>query len=75
MHKIFDAKVPRLDQVLAVAAAKKPGRKHQKRPGNKATQRAHDSAVRAAEMQTKQQRKRRNAVAAYWRGELDEYPE
>lgn len=75
MRKDFDATVPHVEQLLALDAAKTPGRKHLKQPGVKAKQRKANQALRGAAERERQSRKYRARVAAYWRGELDSYPE
>lgn len=74
MRLEFDNRVPRAEQLLRTAAAKQPGRKHQKRKGVRAKQRElqkkkHQSALRA-----KARGEFSARVAAYWRGESDINP-
>lgn len=71
----FDQSVSLLEQRLRVASIKEPGRKHQKRKGAKALEKEKASAKRHNKLKTIKARKFKNAVAAYWRGDLDSYPE
>lgn len=74
MRLQFGRDVARAEQLMRVALAKQPGRKHQKRKGVKAKERDRlRTARRNAEL-----RVRRAAfsekVAQYWRGERAENP-
>jgi hypothetical protein len=62
----FDSSVPLADQVRRIIKVK-TGRKHQHRigPGKK--------RVRVSSINPKA--KQRKRIAAYWRGELDEFPQ
>lgn len=66
MRMTFDSSVPLADQIRRIIKVK-TGRKHQHRigPGRK--------QVRASKIDPKA--KQRKLVAAYWRGELDEFPD
>jgi hypothetical protein len=75
MRLEFDKSVPRHEQLLRVDAAKTPGRKHQKRKGVKAKQRATNEAKAKLANMVKQAAAYRSKVRAYWRGEEDESPE
>lgn len=74
MRQTFGKSVSVKDQLMRAAKAKEPGHKHQKRPGVKATERRNASAKRHEELQAIKDRKRRQRVAAFFRGEIDEYP-
>lgn len=74
MKQDFDSSVPVHEQLLRVAKAKEPGRKHQKRPGVKAIERRKLAAKRHAALVAAKRRKFKDLVAAYWRGERDTHP-
>lgn len=74
MKQDFDRSVPLIEQRMRVAAAKEPGRKHQKRPGVKAIERRKLAAKRHAKMVADNLAKFKAAVSAYWRGERETYP-
>lgn len=75
MRLEFDRSVPVSEQRDRVRAAKEPGRKHQKRPGAKAVERAKATARRRAALLANQAKKHSDAVAAYWRGEAEMHPD
>lgn len=74
MRLEFDANVPRHEQLLKVDANKTPGRKHQKRAGIRAKERAKASRLRNAALKNKKQAAFKAKVRAYWAGEIDQYP-
>ena len=74
MRRDFPGSMPVADQLMAVAAFKTPGRKHQKRAGVKKKQRTANEVKTAA---ADRQRKSKNhfaEVRKYWAGETDEHP-
>lgn len=74
MKQDFDRSVPLIEQRMRVAAAKEPGRKHQKRPGVKAIERRKLASRRHAALVAMKRRKFKELVAAYWRGDRETYP-
>ena len=74
MRLEFDAKVSRLEQLDRYAKAKQPGRKHDKRPGVRASERARRHQMQSNALKLARKKERSAKVAAYWRGELDEHP-
>lgn len=70
----FDSKTTLEEQRKRVASSKQPGRKHQKRMGSKAKERQKASKKRGAKLKVIQKKKYGAKVAAYWRGETEEYP-
>ena len=74
MRLEFDAKVSRLEQLERYAKAKQPGRKHNKRPGVRASERARQRQKQLNALSQSRRKERNAKVAAYWRGELDEHP-
>lgn len=74
MRLEFNAGTPLLEQRLRVADAKQPGRKHQKRKGEKAKEKERATAKRRAALKAKKASRLKAAVAAYWRGGRDTFP-
>ena len=74
MKQDFDSSVPVHEQLLRVAKAKEPGRKHQHRPGIRFLERKKLTAKRRSAMLKAKRQRFTEAVAAYWRGERETYP-
>ena len=72
----FDAKVPLVEQRKRAAGRKKVGRKHNHKagPGKAALKAERKRKFHATKLALRRQRYHA-AVAAYWRGERDTYPE
>lgn len=66
--------MPHWEQLLRTAAMHTPGRKHQKRKGVKASQRAKNSGVRSSKHKAMKANLFHAQVRAYWAGERDTYP-
>ena len=75
MRLEFDSSVPRLTQLMRVASYKKPGRKHQKRPGIRANERTKASLRRSADLKQIRREQFNAKVRAFWLGERETYPE
>ena len=74
MRLEFDSKTSVHDQLMRLADSKKPGRKHQHRKGVKAAQRAKNKQLTSKRVIDKKIRVYRLSVAAYWRGEISDFP-
>lgn len=74
MKQDFPNTMPHWEMLLRTSAMHTPGRKHQKRKGVKATQRAKNSAIRGAKFKKLKTDAFGEKVRAYWRGERDTNP-
>ena len=74
MRQTFKAGIELKEQRDRVADAKQPGRKHQKRKGPTRLTEVHNAAKKTVVMRMGKVKKRSQQVAAFWRGELDEFP-
>jgi len=74
MKQDFPGTMPQWEALLRVSAMHTPGRKHQKRKGVKATQRAKNSGLRSAKLKLIRSQGLHQQIQAYWRGERDTNP-
>ncbi len=74
MHFDFSSDLPPAEQKARAAAMRKPGRKHLKQPGIRAKERVRATARRGALVTLRIRQTYCAQVAAYWRGDLDEFP-
>lgn len=75
MRLEFDRKVPIDVQIARRMSAQKPGRKHDKRPGQKALDRKNASKVRGEKEKRRKIWQHKQNVKKYWCGKIEEYPE
>lgn len=75
MKRDFPQGTPREVQLLSVSAMHTPGRKHQKRKGVKATERARVNARGSTAEKNRKSALFHAQVRAYWLGERATYPE
>lgn len=74
MKRDFPQGTPVWEQLLSVSGMQQPGRKHQKRKGVKAKQRANDSAKAGSAVKRRKTDLWHAKVRAYWLGLRDTYP-
>lgn len=74
MRQEFGNNITRAEQLMRVALAKKPGRKHQKRKGVKAKERDRVRVGRHNALVAARRKAFTMKVAEYWRGERAENP-
>jgi len=70
----FNQGVSQAEQITTVLSLKTPGHKHQKRPGAKAKQKQLNAAKNSIKDKVRKKHAYDKQIAAYWRGETDEYP-
>lgn len=75
MKRDFPQGMPHWEQLLSVSAMHTPGRKHQKRKGVKASERAKANLKASAREKNRKSALFHAKVRAYWRGERATYPE
>lgn len=75
MRLDFDKDVPLLEQIMRVSKSKQPGRRHQHKPGSRVNEKRKASRVRASKIRSCKAKKFKEKVAAYWRGELQTFPQ
>lgn len=75
MRQSFDQSVSLIEQWTRRANFKKPGRKHQKRPGIKASAKQKAHLKRSLAEKNRVHRMYKEQVTLYWNGGLDEFPE
>ena len=75
MKKDFPQSMSREAQLLSVSAMHTPGRKHQKRKGVKANERAKQNARGSTAEKNRKSALFHAQVRAYWLGERATYPE
>ena len=74
MRLEFAADVPRVVQLMRTAAAKQPGRKHNKRPGVRVKDRRAAQDKKAWVQRQKLDKRKSDSIRAYWAGESEENP-
>ena len=75
MRRDFPQGMPHWEQLLSVGAMHTPGRKHQKRKGVKAAQRAKANIKASAKEKQRKASLWHAKVRAYWLGLRETYPE
>ena len=75
MKMDFDASVSRIEQLMRSAGARKVGRKHNHTPSRRVLDRRKAAHVRSCKMAAIKSKAFKQQVAAYWRGELDNFPQ
>jgi len=70
----FPAGMSLADQLMRVAAAKQPGRKHQKRPSVRAKNRQAAQAKKARVQRQKLDKRKSDSIRSYWAGKSEENP-
>lgn len=71
----FDKSVTLQEQMMRVSKSKQPGRKHEHKPSSRVNEKRKASHVRALKIGSGKAKKFKEKVAAYWRGELQEFPQ
>jgi hypothetical protein len=74
MRQDFPNSMPRHEQLMRLSAGKTPGRKHQKRKGVRASERAKTQQKNRNAVRLREYRVFAEMVRAYWRGERETYP-
>ena len=74
MRLDFPVDMPLHEQLMRVASAKQPGRKHNKRPGVRAKDRQAAQVKKARVQRQKLDKRKSDSIRAYWAGESEENP-